>query len=216
MTYLYHISKPRKTGPSTPVLITLHGMGTDYYDLAAIAAEGEKNFVQIDLQGDLHFSSGYTYYMPDFTKRPEEEVITGTVSKLEQSLADIFTKEGLSSQQPLFFLGFSQGAILSLSYALIHPDTTAGAVVLSGRLPDFFQNRKIVCNKESKPAFFIGHGRFDPLFPVEKAQQTARFLQDKGLSAKYHDYPVGHGVASSEVEDLRNWLTGHFSSKQNR
>lgn len=214
MTYLYHISKPEKTDPSTPVLVTLHGMGTDYHDLAAIAADGEKNFVQIDIQGDLHFSSGYTYYIPDFTSRPEEQVITGTLAKLEQSLNAILQKEGLSNQQPLFFLGFSQGAILSLSYALIHPDTAAGAVVLSGRLPEFLQNRDILCNQESKPVFFIGHGQFDPLFPVEKGQQTVRFLKEKGLNAEYHDYPVGHSVASSEVEDLRDWLTRHFSRRQ--
>ncbi|WP_010631794.1 alpha/beta hydrolase [Sporolactobacillus vineae] len=214
MTYLYQISKPGKTDPSTPVLVTLHGMGTDYHDLASIAADGEKNFVQINIQGDLTFSSGYTYYIPDFTAQSEKRVITGTMAKLEHALADIYQKEGLSSRQPLFFLGFSQGAILSLSYALLHPDTAAGAVVLSGRLPDFFQSETITCSQEPKPAFFIGHGRFDPLFPVEKGRSIDRFLRESGLDADYHDYPTGHSVTETEVDDLRNWIADHFHSRK--
>lgn len=214
MTYLYQISKPGKIDPSTPVLVTLHGMGTDDHDLASIAADGEKHFVQINIQGDLPFSSGYTYYIPDFTNQSEKQVITGTLTKLEHALTNIFRKEGLSNRQPLFFLGFSQGAILSLSYTLLHPDTVAGAVILSGRLPEFFQNEKITYSQEVKPAFFIGHGRFDPLFPVQTGRFINQFLRRKGLDTDNHDYPTGHSVTEDEVVDLRNWLAKHFHSQK--
>jgi Predicted esterase len=211
MTYLYKISKPEDISEATPILVTLHGMGTDYNDLTFIAGEQiREKVIQIDLQGDLHFSSGYTYFIPDYSRQPEEQVISDTLAKLDETLDSVFEKEKITGRHPLFFLGFSQGAILSLSYALVHPEKTRGAVVLSGRLPAFVADREINESAGKKPSFFVAQGQFDPLFSRETGQAINHYLISRGLKTEYHEYPTAHGVIDAEVLDLRNWLAGQF------
>lgn len=212
MTYLYKISRPKTVTDTMPVLVTLHGMGSNYHDLTSIAGSGEKTFVQIDVQGDKPFRSGYTYYIPEFSKQTEEEVISGTLSRLNQFMNDTYKKEKLSANQPLFFLGFSQGAILSLSYALTYPDNVAGAVVLNGRLPQYITDRKKTPVFQNPPAFFIAQGQFDPLFSLEVGRSINNYLTEKGFETGYHEYPVAHGVIAPEVQDIRKWLTDHFNA----
>lgn len=213
MTYLYKISKPENVTNSTPILFTMHGVGSNYHDLTMIPGEGEKDFVQIDVQGDRPYGSGFTYYVPDFSRQSEEEVINGTLKDLDTFFDETVKKEKLSVKQPRFFLGFSQGAILSLSYSLLYPEKSNGAVILSGRLPDYVAAeaaKKTILDE--LPSFFIGHGQFDPLFSLDVSRATKAFLESKGLEAAYHEYPTAHGVITSEVTDIRNWL--HVQFKQ--
>ncbi|RYL92688.1 phospholipase [Sporolactobacillus sp. THM19-2] len=202
--YQYNISKPEAVTDETPILITLHGMGTDDHDLAGIVSESPAQFVQINIRGDLRFSSGYTYYLPDFSGQSEQEVITKVLRKIKDSLSDIYEKENLSAKQPVFFLGFSQGAILSLSYSLFYPDCVTGAVILSGRLPEFFKQSDGV--RAGKTSFFVAHGQYDPLFSIEIARDTRRYLKQHRFNLSYHEYPSAHGVIPQEVADIRTFL----------
>jgi phospholipase/carboxylesterase len=207
MTYLYKISKPATITERTPILFTMHGVGSNYHDLSSIPGDGEKNFVQIDVQGDRPYGSGFTYYVPDFSRQSEEEVINGTLHDLDTFFDETVKKEKLFDQQPRYFLGFSQGAILSLSYSLLHPDKSSGAVILSGRLPDYVAQ---AAKLDARPAFFVGHGQFDSLFPTAIGRATQSFLKSKQLDVTYKEYPTAHGVVMDEVNDIQNWLTAQF------
>lgn len=212
MTYLYKISKPATITERTPILFTMHGVGSNYHDLSSIPGDGEKNFVQIDVQGDRPYGSGFTYYVPDFSRHTEEDVINGTLHDLDTFFDEVIKKEGLSDQQLRYFLGFSQGAILSLSYSLLHPDKSSGAVILSGRLPDYVAEAAKTTEFFTQPAFFVGHGQFDPLFPKKIGQATQSFLKSKQLNVTYKEYPTAHGVVMDEVNDIQNWLTAQFEA----
>jgi phospholipase/carboxylesterase len=209
MTYLYKISKPATITERTPILFTMHGVGSNYHDLSSIPGDSEKNFVQIDVQGNRPYGSGFTYYVPDFSRQSEEEVINGTLHDLDTFFDEVVKKEDLADQQPRYFLGFSQGAILSLSYSLLHPEKSSGAVILSGRLPDYVAQ---AAKNGARPAFFVGHGQFDPLFPTAIGRATQSFLKSKQLDVTYKEYPTAHGVVMDEVNDIQNWLTAQFDA----
>ncbi|MFT8310117.1 MAG: phospholipase [Sporolactobacillus sp.] len=212
MTYLYKISKPKTMTEMTPILFTMHGVGSNYHDLSSIPGDGEKNFVQIDVQGDRPYGSGFTYYVPDFSRQTEEEVINGTLHDLDTFFDEAIQKEGLSEKQPRYYLGFSQGAILGLSYTLLYPEKSSGAVILSGRLPGYVAEAARTTEFGTQPAFFVGHGQFDPLFPAKIGQATQSFLEGKKLSVTYKEYPTAHGVIMDEVNDIQNWLKAQFEA----
>lgn len=209
MIYLYHIRKPAVVTAHTPVLMTLHGMGTNNHDLADIAADVTVPFVQIDIQGNRPFSSGYAFYLPDHCAASEKKVLTAVLNTLDRFVVETLRNENLAAGQPLYLLGFSQGAILSLSFALLHPGCVAGAVVLSGRLPGFILKTAVDC-PPGGPAFFIGHGQDDPLFPLEEARQADAFLRKKGYATDYHEYLAPHGVTPNERMDLCDWFEHRF------
>ncbi|GGL51535.1 alpha/beta hydrolase [Sporolactobacillus putidus] len=210
MSCLYKIKRPDTITNATPILVTLHGMGSNYHDLTSIASNDPADFVQINIQGNIAFRSGFTYYVPDFSVRSEEEVITKTLSDIDRFLIDTLKKERLSAEQPLFFLGFSQGAILSLSYSLLYPDKTAGAVVLNGRLPKFISEAEKKTHGQRKPSFFLAQGEFDPIFPLAVGRSLYTYLKEGNFETDYHEYRAGHEVTADEVIDIRRWLRTQF------
>ncbi|MCL1631687.1 phospholipase [Sporolactobacillus sp. CPB3-1] len=212
MTYLYKISKPASVNAQTAILFTLHGVGSNYHDLSDIPGTTDKHFVQIDVQGNLPYFSGFTYYIPDFSEQSEEQVINHTLRDLDAFFDKVIQKEKLSDKQPRYFLGFSQGAILSLSYSLLYPEKSCGAVILSGRLPDYVAATAKMEGDETHAAFFIGHGQFDPLFSTQISRATRQFLEQHHFEVAYKEYSVAHGVSQDEVADIRNWLNQQFEA----
>lgn len=211
MTYLYHIKRPETVTEETPILVTLHGMGSNYHDLSAIAGKQSADYIQIDVQGNRPWQSGYTYYVPNFSSVPEEQVILETLDALMQFLKETYQKEKLSENQPLYFLGFSQGAILSLCLGILYPQRVSGAVILSGRLPQFVTEK--LDQTSAKPSFFIGQGQFDPLFPLPIGRALHQFLTENGYATFYHEYATSHGVNGEELVAVQQWLTSAFNGK---
>ena len=102
-------------------------------------------------------------------------------------------------------IGFSQGAILSYAVALTYPEKISRVAALSGYLHNTiigYLNSKNL----SKLRFFASHGVVDQVIPVEWARKAPEYLQAKGIPVEYHEYPVGHGVAPQNFNDLVAWL----------
>lgn len=212
MSYLYQINRPGIVTETTPILVTLHGMGSNDHDLALIAGHGPVDFVQIDIQGNIPFRSGFTYYIPDFSVKSEKEILTETLTKIDRFLIEVLKKEELSPKQPLFFLGFSQGAILSLSYGLLYPDKLKGAVILNGRLPQFVAEVSRENHARKKTSFFVAQGEFDSVFPLAIGRSVKTYLKEEGFETDYHEYPADHEVIAAEIVEIRSWLHVQFKS----
>ena len=64
MQYLYRLNYPKNWDEHTPVAIALHGMGTDYNDLQPVLDQLAPKEIQLSLQGDQPFQSGYQFFLP--------------------------------------------------------------------------------------------------------------------------------------------------------
>ncbi len=87
--------------------------------------------------------------------------------------------------------GFSQGAALAYSVALLHPGRVRALAALAGFLPNgaaaFLDDFPL----KDKP-IYISHGTNDKLVPVARARQAVQLLQNSGADVVYCESDVGH------------------------
>ncbi|WP_255398326.1 alpha/beta hydrolase [Salirhabdus sp. Marseille-P4669] len=112
-------------------------------------------------------------------------------------------------QDNMFLLGFSQGAILSMTLGLSLGSRVKGVAALSGYIPDFVK-REYTIQDVQNVSFFISHGETDHVLPFEWGKENASFLQEQGASVTFQHYPVGHTVSLQNLHDLVNWMKNHI------
>ncbi|KRN06932.1 phospholipase carboxylesterase [Liquorilactobacillus sucicola DSM 21376 = JCM 15457] len=208
MDYQFELLYPEKeVTEKTPVVITMHGMGSNFYDLRPLLAAFDARVIQLHLQGNVPFGTGFAFFEPDFSKRTEESVLEPVVNAIYHEINEILEEKKLTTH-PKYVLGFSQGAILTASLCLLYPEWLTDGVILSGRLPLFLERRFLNRRSGKQPRIFISQGKRDPLFAPRIGQHLARYLQEHGYSVTYREYPIGHGVDPKVVNDLKDWLKG--------
>jgi phospholipase/carboxylesterase len=100
-------------------------------------------------------------------------------------------------------LGFSGAAVTAAALALDHPDTLAGAILLSGAPPFPAAEGKRLAGK----TFFCAHGRSDPAVSIDQYEELVELLVSEGAEVELHWYDAGHEISPDEVGDARAWLT---------
>ena len=208
LNYLVRI--PKKEVENPPLLILLHGYGSNEQDLFSFSEELPDEFLIISAQAPINMQPGsYAWYDINFDR------INGKFSDLKQAkesidkiavFIDLIKEKYKTDTAQTFLLGFSQGAILGYAIALSYPKKVQRLVAMSGYLNieiavDDFKN-----NDFSSLKIFASHGTVDQVIPVEWARKSIPLIENLGISIVYKEYPVGHGVSPQNFFDLNNWL----------
>lgn len=192
-----------------PLLLLIHGYGSNEEDLYGFAESLPPRFFVVSVRGRYSLAPNmYAWYEINFTdmkKFNNMEQGLESRDRLLEFIDAIVEKENLDSKD-VWLLGFSQGAILSYSIALNHPDKIQHAAILSG-YPDPGFIGAIDSNSDfSNLDFFISHGVQDPVIPVDWARNGKPLLDKIGIKNEYHEYPAGHGVVPQNFYDLVHWM----------
>ena len=193
---------------SYPLVIMLHGFGSNMRDLAGLApAISPRGYVYACPNAPMPFDLGqgrvgYGWTAIRGQATPED------ISKVEALLAGFFD-EVLQSLRTTpgrtILMGFSQGGVMTYRCGLGHPENFAGLAVLSAPLPDLKELEDRLPGDRSQP-IFMSQGRSDPLVPVESAQATLQFLRGMGYRPEYREYSMGHEIAPEVLDDLVPWI----------
>jgi phospholipase/carboxylesterase len=206
----YQIREPKKVVDKNPLLLLLHGYGSNEEDLFSFASEMPEEYYVISARApyDLQFGS-YAWYAINFDA-DQNKFSDHNQAILSRDLVVKFIEE-LKSNFPIdsadiTLIGFSQGSILSYSIALSYPNIVQRVGALSGYLNlditvDNYQN-----NDFSSLKIFSSHGTVDQVIPVEWARKTDPILKNLGINSTYKEYPIGHGVSPKNFFDLKDWL----------
>ena len=92
----------------------------------------------------------------------------------------------------LFLVGFSQGTMMSLHYALTNPNKIAGVIGYSGKIydPSILEN-----NIKSRPPIFLMHGDDDNIVPLEDMMEAKNFLTKNKVNLKTKIFKgCGHSI----------------------
>lgn len=208
-TLEYLIRKPKKALKNPPLIVLLHGYGSNEADLFSFSEELPDDFLIISPRAPLFLGYGsYAWYSIGFNEDgPNYSDIAeakDALAKIDTFLEEIKAEYEIDATN-IFLLGFSQGTILSTAYALNHPNKIQHVVALSGYVNEELLDNSIN-NNYNNLDFFVSHGTVDQVIPVELARKTPGFLNNIGIKNVYQEYPVGHGVAPQNFFDLKKWL----------
>ena len=211
MNLQYLIQEPAVKLEKNPLIVLLHGYGSNEEDLFSFAPELPKEYYVISVRAPFDLQPyGHAWYAIHFDADENKFSDNDEAKESVQLIAnfiDEMVKEYPIDTANINLIGFSQGAILSYATALTFPEKIAKVVALSGYL-----NLDIVPENIDKKAishlkFFVSHGTVDQVIPVDWARKAKPALENLGLEVTYNEYPIGHGVAPQNFYDFKHWLT---------
>jgi phospholipase/carboxylesterase len=204
----YIVREPKIASEKPPLLILLHGYGSNKEDLFSFAEELPDALLIVSLEAPLSIGNGgYAWYSINF------DGINGKFSDLKEAkksideiaiFIDSIKKKYNTKQDKTFLLGFSQGAILSYSLSFFHPNKIQHVLALSGYVNTALLPENI--SQEIKTDYYCSHGSVDQVLPVEWARNSKPFLDNLGFKNEYSEYNVGHGVASQNFYSFKSWI----------
>lgn len=210
---LYHlVREPKIKLDKNPLILLLHGYGSNEQDLFSFASELPEEYFIISARApyDLQYGS-YAWYAINFDA-DENKFSDHEQAKTSRDLIAGFIDELIENypidKENITLIGFSQGTILSYAVGLSYPQKVQRIIALSGYLNEEIIKDHFQENDFSNLKMFISHGTVDQVIPVDWAKKAPGILENLGIKTVYKEYPVGHGVAPQNFFDLKNWLEG--------
>ena len=210
MNLHYLVQEPKTIKDQNPLLILLHGYGSNEEDLFSFAPELPDDSYVISVRAPYDLQPyGHAWYAIHFDADENEfsdNVQAKQSVEIIASFIDEIVKQYPIDTENVTLIGFSQGAILSYATALTYPEKISKVVALSGYfnqeiLPEIIDTKAI-----SHLKFFVSHGSVDQVIPVDWARKAKPALENLGLEVEYQEYPIGHGVSPKNFYDFKNWL----------
>ena len=125
-----------------------------------------------------------------------------------EKFIDLMCEKYKADTKKVYLLGFSQGAMMSLTCALTMPKKVAGAIVLSGRLHDEIKPLITDNQQLKKTKIYISHGKKDQRIDFSEAEKAKKYLESKGIIPTYEIYPeAGHEVSQENFMSFRAWIS---------
>ena len=206
LTYVEKL--PKLPAENPPLLILLHGYGSNELDLFSFADELPETLVIVSLRAPYEMGyGGYAWYDINLDSKNNKfsdlNQARKSLQKITTTIDYIKTKHNTNPNNT-FLLGFSQGAILSYALSFNFPNKIEHVIALSGYL-----NSELITKENTQKIhtdYYISHGAVDQVIPVEWARKAGPFLDSKGLKNEYSEYPVGHGVAPQNFFSFKKWI----------
>lgn len=187
----------KKISEAKKALLMIHGRNAFAEDILALAGYFNlNNFALIAPQ-----AVNNTWYPHSFLAPPKqnEPWLSSALDIITEIVTGI-NNDGISNEH-IYFLGFSQGACLTLEFAARNAKKYGGVVAFTGGLiGDKIYSENYNGDFLNMP-FFIGSSDPDPHVPVERVYATSGILQTLHADVTVKVYPgLGHTINKDEIE----------------
>lgn len=205
----YIKKEPKNITSDTPILVLLHGYGSNEEDLFSFTPDLPENWLVVSFRAPQNTPyGGFCWYDIDFTN--QDKFIN--VEQAEQSLDLILNQISIIKEEyglensSVHLCGFSQGGILSYALALRNPYLFKKVACLST-----YPEQKILVDIKDKKElqhlqFFVSHGMEDVIIPIEWGKKGYELLYDLNLFFSFREYNSGHGINAKNYQDLMSFF----------
>lgn len=208
---IYELRKPKNVEQEKkyPAIFLLHGMGSNEQNMLPLVNGLEDSFYVFSIRGHLSQPPGFAFFTIEGYGKPHRQVFDEAVNRLTNFI-DYACEQYPLDEGRLYLLGFSQGAILSMTLGLTLGDRIKGIIALSGYIPKFVKEEYNI-KPVNKLSLFISHGEMDQVLPFEWGIENDKYFREQGASVSFKTYPEGHTVSSENHRDFMKWLTDNVS-----
>ena len=188
------------------VLIMVHGRGGSAEDILSLSTHLQvSDFALLAPQ-----ATNNSWYPQSFLAPPKanEPWLSSALKILGDTVQDV-VDEGISKEN-IFFLGFSQGACLTLEFVTRNATKYGGVVAFTGGLiGDRIYAENYQGDFANTPVF-IGTSNPDPHVPVERVYASANILKNMHADVTEKVYNnMGHTISQDEIELANRLIFKH-------
>jgi len=191
------VTAGKKLSEADKVLIMIHGRGGSAEDILSLASYlSVDDFALLAPQATNNTWYPYSFMAPP---KQNEPWLSSALSLLQEVVEDV-ERAGIPSSN-IYFLGFSQGACLTLEFVTRNAKQYGGVVAFTGGLiGDKIYPENYKGSFNNTPVF-IGSSDPDMHVPVERVYATANIMKDiqADVTEKvYHN--MGHTINQDEID----------------
>jgi len=212
-------------GDAAPLVIGLHGRGSNADDLAGLAPALDPGWRYIFPQAPNRLDLGgwddnFSWYEPIMTTEERQQAAHAGVSVSPQLLSArerlgaflAATHERLATPpQQSALIGFSQGAAMTLDTGLHAAPRYAALVAMSGYLPEGDDLPAVSAAAQGQPLLII-HGTADTVVDVGIGRRIRQILTAGGMRPEYREFAMGHEVSEESLEVVATFLSQHLGA----
>jgi len=208
------VVKPSTLKTNAPLLIMLHGYGSDENDLFSFSSELPEELLIISARAPYSMQPfGNAWYAINFdaekgkwNDNAQAQSSVELIAKFIDEVSNVYAIH----KNSVTLLGFSQGSILSYAVALTYPEKVKNIIALSGYVNKDILPENLNDQDYSHLDFYCSHGSVDQVIPPDWARQTQPFLNSLNIKNTYSEFPVGHGVTPQNFYEFKEWLNNRI------
>ncbi|MDN3724119.1 dienelactone hydrolase family protein [Aequorivita sp. SDUM287046] len=186
-------------------LIMVHGRGADPHDIIRVASH--LNVSEYALLAPA--ATNNTWYPYSFMAPPaqNEPWLFSALDLLEEVVAEI-TEQGITPNS-IFFMGFSQGACLTLEFVARHAQKYGGVAAFTGGMIGDTLSPENYSGDFEGTSIFISTGDPDPHVPLERVKESVALLQIMNASVHIEVYKGRpHTISQDEIDKANKMIFG--------
>jgi phospholipase/carboxylesterase len=197
------VATGKKLQEAGKALIMIHGRGGSAEDILSVA-----NYLPVnDFALVAPNATNNTWYPYSFLAKPSENEpwLSSALSVIKEVVADI-NSAGITNEN-IFFLGFSQGACLTLEFVTRNATKYGGVIAFTGGLIGDKIYPENYSGDFAGTTVFIGSSDPDPHVPVERVNASAEILEKMKAKVTKKIYRnMGHTISEDEIETVNELI----------
>lgn len=198
-------SRPEAEREGTPLLLMLHGYGSDETRMSELFSKMPNEFTCAAPRAPLDISGEYGWFLLDYFLNNDFAEVVGAATGLLGWLDTVKAQYNFSS---ISVLGFSQGMAMATTLLRLRPDAFTAGVGLSG----FVLRNELLGAMEplaTRIPFYWARGTEDLVINPDAIAFTAEWLAANTELSEAVYKGLGHTFGTSEISDTASFLTGH-------
>jgi phospholipase/carboxylesterase len=190
-------------GPDVgPVLLMLHGTGSNEHDIASLGAAIDPSAAILAPRGRVSENGAARWFRRFGEGQFDVDDVIFRAGELAEFVAWAREEYALGMRQ-LVAVGFSNGANIALALALTHPEAVSRAIAFSGMYP--LGDRETDSDVTGSSVLLL-NGRADPMAPSTSVDRLDAQLRLKGATVERVTRDGSHGITEGEIAAAREWI----------
>jgi phospholipase/carboxylesterase len=206
------------------LVIFLHGVGSngqDLIDLAPLFAEKFKNAYFISPNGSEKYDLapfGYQWFsLKDRSVEAMSHGIAKSAPILAKNIEEKLAELGLSYKD-LILIGFSQGTMMAIDFALRAKEKICAVIGFSGTIVPpkdidelIAKNSSNASGIENKTPLCLIHGIDDEVLSVDYMHKSVEFLESQGFPVESLEIPnLRHSIDKNGLDFAINFISKYY------